>query len=115
MSVNVNPGNTTSAPSDRPFAPVTSLMVAPVRRPHNAAALTDPDIGGAAGPSAGRMAVTLTREPCPCGRPYARLLAVDGRSDDVLRMPALYAGTIDVVAGQLLGALDDVPGLRRSR
>lgn len=55
--------------------------------------------------------VTLTREPCRCGRPYARLLAVDGRTHDVLHMPGTHGGTIDVVAGQLLAALDDVPGM----
>ena len=35
--------------------------------------------------------LTLSPDPCPCGRPFAVVAAVDGRSDDVLRLPGATA------------------------
>jgi putative adenylate-forming enzyme len=40
--------------------------------------------------------VTAAREPCPCGRSFPLLATVDGRSDDVLELPAVAGGTIKV-------------------
>lgn len=39
-------------------------------------------------------AVAITSDPCPCGRPYRRLVSIAGRSDDVLELPALAGGTV---------------------
>lgn len=59
-----------------------------------------------------RDRIALTRQPCPCGRPSARIVAVSGRSDDVLRLPSCTGGTVDVLSDHLLHALDRVPGVR---
>lgn len=40
--------------------------------------------------------VTVSPDPCPCGRPFPLLESVDGRSDDVLEMPAVAGGTLQV-------------------
>ncbi len=40
--------------------------------------------------------LTLSPDPCPCGRPFRLLKSVEGRSDDVLEMPATEGGTIKV-------------------
>jgi phenylacetate-coenzyme A ligase PaaK-like adenylate-forming protein len=40
--------------------------------------------------------VTLSPEPCPCGRPFALLASVDGRNDDILELPATAGGTVSV-------------------
>lgn len=40
--------------------------------------------------------VTLSPDPCPCGRPFPLLTSVDGRRDDVLELPATGGGTISV-------------------
>lgn len=40
--------------------------------------------------------VTVSPDPCPCGRPFPLLEAIEGRSDDVLEMPAVEGGTIKV-------------------
>lgn len=40
--------------------------------------------------------VTRATEPCGCGRPYALLTAVDGRSDDVLVLSARAGGIVKV-------------------
>jgi phenylacetate-coenzyme A ligase PaaK-like adenylate-forming protein len=40
--------------------------------------------------------ITLSPDPCPCGRPFRLLKSIDGRSDDVLEMPATDGGTIKV-------------------
>jgi phenylacetate-coenzyme A ligase PaaK-like adenylate-forming protein len=41
-------------------------------------------------------AVVLEDAPDSSGRPYRRILRVDGRSDDILRFPALDGGEVDV-------------------
>jgi phenylacetate-coenzyme A ligase PaaK-like adenylate-forming protein len=41
-------------------------------------------------------AVVLEDAPDASGRPYRRILRVDGRSDDILRFPALDGGEVDV-------------------
>jgi phenylacetate-CoA ligase len=40
--------------------------------------------------------LTVSPDPCPCGRPFRLLKSVEGRSDDVLEMPATEGGTIKV-------------------
>ncbi len=40
--------------------------------------------------------VALTTEPCACGRPLARMVSVEGRSDDILRMTGTDGRTIAV-------------------
>lgn len=40
--------------------------------------------------------VTRALKRCACGRPYSLLSAVDGRSDDVLDLPARAGGTVKV-------------------
>lgn len=37
--------------------------------------------------------IRLSAETCPCGRPYALLDGIEGRSDEVLDLPALGGGT----------------------
>ena len=38
--------------------------------------------------------VRISDEPCACGRPYRVVEAIEGRSDDVLRLPADAGGTV---------------------
>ncbi len=38
--------------------------------------------------------LTVSPDPCPCGRPFPLLETVGGRSDDVLELPAAKGGTI---------------------
>lgn len=40
--------------------------------------------------------VALTTAPCPCGRPLARMLSLDGRSDDILHMTGTDRRTVAV-------------------
>jgi phenylacetate-CoA ligase len=44
--------------------------------------------------------VTLHPEPCPCGRPLVRAAAIEGRSDDVLSLPARAGGAVTVLPAQ---------------
>lgn len=38
----------------------------------------------------------LSTESCPCGRPFRLVAAIEGRTDDVLTLPALGGGTVRV-------------------
>jgi phenylacetate-coenzyme A ligase PaaK-like adenylate-forming protein len=40
--------------------------------------------------------VTLTDAPCECGRTTRRIAALEGRSDDILELPAAAGGTVRV-------------------
>jgi phenylacetate-coenzyme A ligase PaaK-like adenylate-forming protein len=40
--------------------------------------------------------VTASPEPCPCGRPFPLLKTIEGRSDDILELPARGGGTTKV-------------------
>lgn len=40
--------------------------------------------------------VTLSPDPCPCGRPFRVIAALEGRSDDVLHLPGAAGGTVPV-------------------
>jgi len=56
---------------------------------------------------------TLETSGCRCGRPYARVTAIDGRREDYMVLRALGGGRIRVHAGRLRGPLAGVPGLRQ--
>ena len=51
--------------------------------------------------------------PCPCGRSFARLEAVEGRADDVLRLPGVNGVTVAVHPIAIRSPLSGVPELRR--
>jgi phenylacetate-coenzyme A ligase PaaK-like adenylate-forming protein len=55
----------------------------------------------------------LDAGPCPCGRSFARLTAVEGRADDVLRLPAANGATVAVHPIAIRSPLSGVPELRR--
>jgi phenylacetate-CoA ligase len=59
--------------------------------------------------------VTLAADPCPCGRPFPRILALDGRSDDVLELPAASGGTTRVHPLALRSPLARIAALRQYR
>jgi len=40
--------------------------------------------------------VTLSPEPCPCGRPLRVIATLEGRSDDILHLPGAAGGTVAV-------------------
>lgn len=40
--------------------------------------------------------VTVASQPCSCGRPFRVLKSVDGRSDDILELPAAGGGTMEI-------------------
>src|SRR5215510_8703750 len=56
---------------------------------------------------------TLDSGPCLCGRPYARVTAIDGRREDYMTLHALGGGTIRIHAARLRAPLAGVPGLRQ--
>jgi phenylacetate-coenzyme A ligase PaaK-like adenylate-forming protein len=56
---------------------------------------------------------TLDPKPCPCGRSFARLTAVEGRADDVLHLPAVGGATVAVHPIAIRSPLSGVPELRR--
>jgi phenylacetate-CoA ligase len=56
---------------------------------------------------------TLDTAPCPCGRSFARLTAVEGRADDVLRLPGAGGATVAIHPIAIRSPLAGVPELRR--
>jgi phenylacetate-CoA ligase len=40
--------------------------------------------------------LTISPEPCPCGRPFRVVTQLEGRSDEILRFDAIAAGVVDV-------------------
>jgi phenylacetate-coenzyme A ligase PaaK-like adenylate-forming protein len=53
--------------------------------------------------------VTLATRPCPCGLPFGLVDAIQGRTDDLLVLPATGGGTVGVhpvVFHQVLDLLD---------
>lgn len=59
--------------------------------------------------------LTLSPEPCPCGRPFPLVTAVGGRSDDVLDMPAVAGGLVKVHPIALRSPLAGVASLSQYR
>jgi phenylacetate-CoA ligase len=59
--------------------------------------------------------VTATGQPCPCGRPFRVLAGIQGRNDDILRLPAATGGEIAVHPLAIRSPLAAVPGLKQYR
>jgi phenylacetate-CoA ligase len=59
--------------------------------------------------------VTVSPDPCPCGRPFPLLKSIEGRSDDVLEMPATDGGTIKVHPLTLRSPLAGIAALSEYR
>ncbi|MCU0314128.1 MAG: hypothetical protein MUC84_08735 [Solirubrobacteraceae bacterium] len=59
--------------------------------------------------------VTVSPATCSCGRPYPLLETVDGRSDDILVLPAAGGGTVSVHPLTLRSPLAALPDLRQYR
>jgi phenylacetate-coenzyme A ligase PaaK-like adenylate-forming protein len=57
--------------------------------------------------------VTLADEPCACGRPYARITSIDGRREEILQLPRLGGGRVEIHAFRLLSPLIGMPGIRQ--
>jgi putative adenylate-forming enzyme len=56
--------------------------------------------------------VQLSRQRCPCGRPFRLIERIEGRTDDVLALPATAGGTVSVHPVVFHRVLDliDAPG-----
>ena len=59
--------------------------------------------------------ITVSPDPCPCGRPFPLLKSIDGRSDDVLEMPATDGGTIKIHPLTLRSPLGGIVALSEYR
>lgn len=57
--------------------------------------------------------VTLADGPCTCGRPYARMALIDGRREEILRLPRRDGGHAEIHAFHLLSPLIGMPGIRQ--
>jgi phenylacetate-CoA ligase len=55
--------------------------------------------------------VTVDESPCPCGRSFARIVAIEGRSDDILEMPRAGGGSIKVHPIHLRSPLAAMPAV----
>jgi len=53
--------------------------------------------------------------PCPCGSPFRLLSGVEGRSDDILRLPSAGGGRVAVHPLAIRGPMAAVPGLEQYR
>jgi phenylacetate-coenzyme A ligase PaaK-like adenylate-forming protein len=59
--------------------------------------------------------VTLSPQACPCGRPFPLLKSVEGRSGDILELPAAGGGTTKVHPLTLRSPLADIAALSEHR
>jgi phenylacetate-CoA ligase len=59
--------------------------------------------------------VTEAAGPCPCGRPFRVLRAVEGRSDDILRLPGSAGGEVTVHPLALRSVMAGVANLKQYR
>jgi len=57
--------------------------------------------------------VTFAEGPDPSGLPYGRIAAVDGRSDDILRLPAKAGGHLPVYPYRLTAPFSDLSEVRQ--
>jgi putative adenylate-forming enzyme len=57
--------------------------------------------------------VTLAGDQCPCGSPFARLVSVEGRREEVLRFPNKEGGFFEVHAIRLRSPLIGTEGIRQ--
>jgi phenylacetate-CoA ligase len=55
--------------------------------------------------------VTIVDDPCACGRTFRRIAAIEGRSDDVLELPALGGGAVAVHPIHLRSPLAATPAV----
>ena len=55
--------------------------------------------------------VAVAPGPCPCGRPFRLLQAIEGRNDDILHLAAAAGGTVAVHPLALRSALAGIGGL----
>lgn len=55
--------------------------------------------------------VTMSDEPCACGRTFRRITAMEGRSDDILELPAVRGGTLPVHPIHLRSPLAAMPAV----
>lgn len=53
--------------------------------------------------------VTLDARPCSCGSPFARLTALEGRSDDILVLPGLTRETVSLHPIHVRGVMSATP------
>lgn len=51
--------------------------------------------------------LALSTEACPCGRPFALITRIGGRSEEVIRLEALDGGTVDIPPVILCGMLEE--------
>jgi len=58
-----------------------------------------------------RMAIR--DDPCPCGSPMARIVAIEGRRDETLSVRGLRGEAIELHATAIETILEEVPGVRR--
>jgi phenylacetate-CoA ligase len=59
--------------------------------------------------------VAVSPQPCPCGRPFRYLEAVEGRNDDILHLPAVDGGEVAVHPLALRSPMAAVAGLKQYR
>lgn len=57
--------------------------------------------------------VTFADDPNPTGRPYRRIERIEGRSDDILRLPALAGGDVSVHPFHLRAPFGRLPEVRQ--
>ncbi len=57
--------------------------------------------------------ITMSEEPNPTGRPFARIARIEGRSDDILRLPSRGGGEVAVHPFNLRAPLGAVPEVRQ--
>jgi phenylacetate-coenzyme A ligase PaaK-like adenylate-forming protein len=55
--------------------------------------------------------VAVAPEPCPCGRPFRLLQAIEGRNDDILHLAGAAGDTVAVHPLALRSALAGIGGL----
>lgn len=55
--------------------------------------------------------ITIAGSPCACGVPFRRIVALDGRSEDILRLPGVRSGHITFRPVQVGSTLGQIAGL----
>ena len=60
-------------------------------------------------------AVTLAGGPNPLGLPYARIAAIDGRSDDLVTLPAAGGGQVAILPFRLLAPFSELLEVRQDQ
>lgn len=59
--------------------------------------------------------VTLDTQPCPCGRPFRLLRSIEGRNDDIIRVPAVGGGQVAVHPLALRSVMAGIADLKQYR